>query len=257
MNQIIPTTEPFLLPGNSNIGCILTHGFTGTPKEMRWMGEALQKNGITVLGPRLTGHATRPEDMIRSRYTDWIASVEDAYCLLSGMVEHIYLAGLSMGGALALLGASYLPVRGVIAMAAPYRLPDDPRLRHIEWLSKTIAYMPKSNEPDGAGWFDKSAYQDHISYPQNPLRSISELNKLLGELRNALPKVTAPALLIYSSDDHYLPMGSEDSLNYIYNHLGSATKEKLLISGSGHVLPRDARRETVFQTAIDFITRIG
>jgi carboxylesterase len=124
--MIIPTTEPFFFPGRNNApGILLTHGFTGTPKEMRWMGEYLnQKHGFTCLGVRLTGHATRPEDMIRSRYTDWLASVEDGFHLLAGAAPRVYLAGLSMGGVLSLLAASSLPVHGVIAMATPYNLPE-------------------------------------------------------------------------------------------------------------------------------------
>ena len=50
MTQIIKTAEPFFLPGNgknSRIGCLLIHGFTGTPKEMRWMGEYLNKKGFS------------------------------------------------------------------------------------------------------------------------------------------------------------------------------------------------------------------
>ena len=45
--MIIPTAEPFFFPGN-RIGCLLVHGFTGAPKEMRWMGEYLNQQGYTV-----------------------------------------------------------------------------------------------------------------------------------------------------------------------------------------------------------------
>ena len=97
MSQIIPTAEPFLLPGDSSKpACLLIHGFTGTPKEMRWMGEFLNRQGYTCLAVRLTGHATDPEDMIRSRWTDWAASVEDGYALLRGLTDNIFLIGLSM-----------------------------------------------------------------------------------------------------------------------------------------------------------------
>lgn len=254
MTQIIPTTEPFFLPGSSPIGVLLVHGFTGTPKEMRWMGEWLNReHGFSCLGIRLAGHATRPEDMIRSNYTDWLLSVEEGYHLLSGAAERIVLAGLSMGGVLSLTMAARLPAAGVIGMATPYGLPPDWRLNYTEWLSKFQPYLPKSNDPPGSGWFDQQAWQEHISYPQNPLRSIGELKKLLAEMRAALPNVNVPALLIYSTDDIYLPLGSENSMNYIYNHLGSARKEKLLLAGSGHVLTRDAQRQTVFRAAAEFI----
>lgn len=254
MNQILPTAEPFFFPGSSETGILLIHGFTGTPKEMRWMGEFLNRqHGFPCLGVRLAGHATRVEDMIRSNYTDWLASVEDGYALLSGVARRIVLAGLSMGGVLALTMAARLPTAGVIAMATPYGLPPDWRLNHTEWLSKFQPYLPKSSAPPDAGWFDKEAWKDHVSYPQNPVRSIGEFKKLLEAMRAALPTVTAPALLIYSRDDHYLPLGSEASMNFIYNHLGSQRKEKLLLAGSGHVLTRDAQRDTVFHAAAQFV----
>jgi carboxylesterase len=97
--MIIPTAEPFFFAGN-RVGCLLIHGFSGTPKEMRWMGEYLGNLGYSVLGIRLAGHATQPEDMQRMHWQDWLASVEDGYWLLQGSVDQVFLIGLSMGGIL-------------------------------------------------------------------------------------------------------------------------------------------------------------
>lgn len=255
MNQIIPTAEPFFFPGEpSKPACLLIHGFTGTPKEMRWMGEFLNEQGYTCLGIRLAGHATDPEDMIRSNWTDWAASVEDGYSLLRSVTANIFLIGLSMGGVLSLLMSTRLDVRGVVAMSTPYKLPDDPRLRHVDWIAKMIPYMPKSKEEPGSGWFDKEAWKDHASYPQNPVRSIGQLNQLLGALRAALPDVHAPVLLMHSNDDRYvLP----ENMELLHAGLVNATdKTKLYLTGSGHVLPRDAARQQVFRSALDFIQRI-
>ncbi len=255
MIQIIPTAEPFLFVGEpSKPACLLIHGFTGTPKEMRWMGEFLNQQGYTCLGIRLAGHATDPEDMIRSNWTDWTASVEDGYQLLRGVSDNIFIIGLSMGGVLSLLMSTRLDVKGVVAMSTPYKLPEDPRLRHVDWIAKMIAYMPKSNEEPGTGWFDKEAWKDHVSYPQNPVRSIGQLNRLLGEMRAALSDVRVPVLQIHSKDDHYvLP----DNMELIYADLVNASdKTKLYVTGSGHVIPRDAARQNVFQYALEFIQRI-
>ena len=252
MPQIIPSAEPFFFPGNE-VGCLLVHGFTGVPKEMRWMGEYLHRQGFSVLGVRLAGHATQPEDMIRMNYPDWLASLEDGFHFLGGATKSIYLMGLSMGGTLALTAAATLPVRGVVAMSSPYRLPDDGRLRYIDLFAKIQPFLPKSNKAPGAGWFDKPAYQDHIHYPQNPVRSIGQLNRLLAEMRAALPGVKVPVLLIHSRDDEaVLP----DSMPSIYNDLGCADKSMLWIEKSGHVITRDAQRETVFKAAADFVRRI-
>jgi carboxylesterase len=253
MAQIIPTAEPFFFPASSEVGVLLVHGFTGAPKEMRWMGEFLHQQGFTVLGIRLSGHATCPEDMLRSSYTDWLASVEDGFHLLSGTVKSVYMMGLSMGGVLTLTTAAYLPVKGLVAMSTPYSLPPDPRLRHIEWISKAVPFMPKGDEEPGSSWFDKEAWKEHVSYPQNPLHAVGELNKLLGFMRAALPQIQKPALLIHSRDDNYVV---KDSLQQIYAHLGTPDKDMLWIEGSGHVITRDAQRQTVFRAATDFVSRV-
>ena len=255
MNQIIPTAEPFLFLGEpSKPACLLIHGFTGTPKEMRWMGEFLNRQGYTCLGIRLAGHATDPADMIRSNWTDWAASVEDGYSLLQSFTANIFLIGLSMGGVLSLLMSTRLDVKGVVAMSTPYKLPDDPRLRHIDWIARMIPYMPKSNEEPGSSWFDKEAWKDHISYPQNPVRSIGQLNQLLGAMRAVLPNVQVPVLMMHSKDDGYvLP----ENIELLYADLANASdKTKLYITESGHVIPRDAARQQAFQFALEFIQRI-
>ncbi len=255
MTQILPTAEPFLFIGEpSKPACLLIHGFTGTPKEMRWMGEFLHQQGYTCLGVRLAGHATDPEDMIRSNWTDWTASVEDAYHLLRGLTDNIFLVGLSMGGILSLLMSTRLDVKGVVAMSTPYKLPDDPRLRRVDWIARMIPYMPKSDEEPGSSWFDKEAWKDHVSYPMNPVRSIGQLNHLLAEMRAALPQLHVPVLLMHSLDDHYvLP----ENMDLIYADLVNASDKTMLhVTGSGHVVSRDAARQQVFEDALKFLQRI-
>jgi len=260
--QIIPSTEPFFFPGESgHPGCLLIHGFTGAPKEMRWMGEYLSQQGYPCLGVRLAGHATRPEDMIRSRYTDWMASVEDGYHLLrdalslskGGATDRIYLIGLSMGGMLSLLMSTRLDVVGVIAMSTPYRIPYDYPAWAMKLVSQFLPFQPKSNEEPGASWFDKSAYAGHISYPQNPVRSAAELQTLATEMREALPKVNVPVLLIHSENDTYvLP----ENMEHIYTNLGTSDKTKLYVTEAGHVVTSDAAKDQVFEAAKEFIQRI-
>jgi carboxylesterase len=256
MPQIIPTAEPFLFQGDaSKPACLLIHGFTGVPKEMRLLGEYLHQQGHTCLGVRLTGHATKPEDMIRSRYTDWMASVEDGYHLLRGVSEKIFLVGLSMGGALSLLMSTRLKVEGVAAMSTPYEMPHEYPAWFLRGSSKVKKFSPKSKGKPGSGWFDKDAYQEHISYPKNPVRSAAELKELLIEMQAALPKVSVPVLLIHSKDDMYVLPGNMEK---VYAGLVHAReKTKLYIAGSGHVVTRDAARQQVFELVSEFIQRVG
>jgi carboxylesterase len=191
--------------------------------------------------------------MIRSRYTDWIASVEDGYHLLCGITDRVYLMGLSMGGVLALLMSTRLDVAGVVGMSTLYRIPYGYPAWMIKLFSKFIRFQPKSKEEPGSSWFDKDAYAQHVSYPENPVRSGAELKLLAAEMRAALPRVRVPVLLIHSKNDTYvLP----ENMERIYAELGAPDKTKLYITGSGHVVTRDAARDQVFEAASAFIRRV-
>ncbi|HEX9090939.1 MAG TPA: alpha/beta fold hydrolase, partial [Anaerolineales bacterium] len=172
--MIIPTAEPFIFPGNK-IGCLLIHGFTGAPKEMRWMGEYLSGRGYSVLGVRLAGHATDPKDMQRMKWQDWLESVEDGYCLLKGMADKVFVMGLSMGGILSLLFAAHQPVAGVVVMSVPYDLPNDPRLRFAKLLAGIVPKVGKAP----ADWHNLEAAKDHVEYPYLSTKGIVQLHDLL------------------------------------------------------------------------------
>jgi carboxylesterase len=255
-HQIIETAEPFFFPGDpTKPACLLIHGFTGVPKEMRLLGEYLNGQGYTCLGIRLTGHATTPEDMIRSRYTDWMASVEDGYHLLRGVSRDIILIGLSMGGALSLLMSTKLKVMGAVAMSTPFGLPRDYPAWFLRVASTVMKFNPKGKDTPGSSWFDKDAYREQISYPQNPVRSVAELRELLIEMRSALPNVNVPVLLIHSKDDTYvLP----ENMEKVYAALVNVSdRNKLYVTGSSHVVTRDAARHQVFESVLTFIQRVG
>ncbi len=257
MPLLLPTAEPFFFP-RGPVGVLLIHGFTGTPKEMRWMGEYLAGQGFSALGLRLAGHATDPKDMLRVRWRDWLADVECGWHLLHDSCPQVFLAGLSMGGMLGLTFASTsysqaCPVAGVIAMSTPYALKADWRLPFTGLLSAIQREVPKG-PPD---WRDEAAGREHVDYPAYPTRAIAELRDLLAEMRRCLPQVKAPVLLVHSRTDSGGGGFVPDSMSKIYAELGSQDKEMLWVENSGHVVIREPERERVFQAAAQFIRRVG
>jgi carboxylesterase len=244
--KIIPSAEPFYLQGNQT-GCILLHGFTGTPKEMRWLGDFLNSKSITIITPRLSGHATTPEDMQRSNTNDWIASVEDAYHFIRPNVEQLFVIGLSMGGMLASIAASYLKFDGLVTISTPYEIPQkDWRLRYIRQFA---LIQPKVNKGTG-DWHNLDAAKDHVDYPYHPTRSIAELLDLFIELKLALPKLNLPCLHIHSTDDQSVPYFH---LQKIFDNNGSSNKQQMTVHNSGHVIIREPDRFQVFEKILEFI----
>lgn len=248
--RIHPKAEPFWFAGDG-IGCLLTHGFTGAPAEVKLLGEHLAGQGRTVFGPRLFGHGTDEADLDRAQYQDWLASAEDGYHLLRQTCDRVFLAGLSMGAAISLSLASHLPVDGVIGLSTAYKLPDDPRVPFIRPLSLFWRRLTKGD----SDWHDPSGQQLHYSYPAYPVPAVAELVDLLADMRRSLSQIQAPVLLMQSKQDGSMAVPA-DAMPSIAQALARTEVETHWLENSGHVITLDAEREQVFQTVSQFIDRI-
>lgn len=71
---------------------------------------------------RLAGHCTSPEDLARTSWEEWVASGRRALHHLRDRCRAVAVAGLSMGGAIALHMAATEDPDAVVAMATPVRL---------------------------------------------------------------------------------------------------------------------------------------
>jgi carboxylesterase len=126
----------FSYPGhgpNAGIGVAICHGFTGSPLSVLPWAEHLASEGYAVTVPLLPGHGTDWRQLARTRWSDWYRSFEDAYLELAGKTGTCFVAGLSMGGAIALLAASRHNVSGV-SVVNPGLWFDDRRVRVIGLL---------------------------------------------------------------------------------------------------------------------------
>jgi len=76
---------------------------------------------------------------------------------------------------------------------------------------------------------------------------------MLEEMRPRLSKATAPALLIHSREDNFIPPAD---MQHIYDSLGSAVKRMVHIKNSNHIITCDAAREDVFRETGSFVAQI-
>jgi len=252
MSYIVPGSEPFFLPGGAT-GCLLLHGFSAMPEEMRPLGEYLAQKGFTVLGIRLAGHATHPNDLKHTHWTDWLDNVEDGLALLSKMCAKRVLIGQSLGGMIALIAAARYDVSGVVGLSTPYGSSKSERL--VDVLQRLL--QPTIHNPVGRFPPDHPLYNrrelNYPAYPEVPSRILTELDRLATAMVATLPQVRVPALLIHSREDHSVPFTCMQS---IYDHLGSSHKEMLPLKGMDHSLVQDPKRRVVFEAVEKFLTDI-
>ena len=130
---------------------MLLVGFTGTPSEMRPIGEALAKRGYAVRAPLLPGHGTCVEDLAATTWPQWFAAAMDEWTDLGSRSPMRVIAGLSMGALLALHLAHDRPreVRAVAALAPALELTRQRNAEIARWLSwlpalpRRAAIVPK------------------------------------------------------------------------------------------------------------------
>jgi len=245
MPQIIPGAEPFFFEG-SQVGCLVSHGFTGTPQSMRFLGETLaREGGLTVIGPRLKGHGTSPEDMAQSTAEDWIRSVEEALAVLRQRCEKIFMTGLSMGGTLTLyMAAMYADViRGAIPINGAISF-HDPDFAALAFMPNAPATIP------GVGSDIKRPGVTELAYPVVPVPAIRQIYALGDVTRDLLPRVTCPALVFQSRDDHVVP---PDNAPYIVEHIGAQDKRLVWLDNSYHVATLDNDKERIANETLRFI----
>jgi len=244
----LPYAEPFCLKSGP-IAFLLLHGFTGTPYEMRELGQRLAEAGYTSLGVCLAGHATRWQDLVNTTWRDWFNSALAGYEQLVGQSEAVFVAGLSMGAALALHLAAHRPVSGVVGMSTP--LQASLRQRLMIPFARIRPYVMKRN---GSSILDPTAKALHPTYDRIPLRPAASLADLLDHLWDDLPEVRTPVLLIHSRQD---PVADPANVPLILDRLGSTDKALHWVEHSAHIITEDYDKEEVFIQTLCFAKRLS
>ncbi|QZY55735.1 alpha/beta hydrolase [Crassaminicella profunda] len=244
MNYIHKYAEPFFYEGNDE-GCLLIHGFTGTPSHMRLLGNALKGEGYTVKGILLKGHGTCVEDMKNCNWKDWMKDAMEGYEELRKKCSKVYVMGLSMGGVLSLLLAEKYPVEKVISIAAPVRIYD--RLAKFSFIAKY--FMPyKRWKSSPVQQEEESTYK--IAYDALPVGTVPSLLKLMKKAEKNLLKITCPTLIIQSHMDQTV---KPISAKIIHDKIASKEKEILWLERSKHVCTLGPEREYMHKKIITFL----
>ena len=253
-------TEEFFFPG-SGLSALLIHGLSGTPYEMRLLGQHLATAGVRVLGIRLAGHCGRPEELGEVTHDNWYESVVEGFERLRSYDEPNVVIGLSMGAVLAARLAidQREAVSGVVMLAPAFYLSFWTRtfLRmvrpSISFANRIYVYQQRGSDIHDAG-----ARSIHPGNRLMPLRAGLDLIELSDRVRSKLPELVQPTLVIQSRQDHTCPFNK--NVAYLMSHLGCADPRLIALDESFHVITVDSERERVAHETLEFILpfrRIG
>lgn len=244
--------DPFELAGDDR-GVLCIHGFTGTPHDVRFLGESLTQRGMSVSGIALPGHATRIEDLEPITRADWTDAVTAAYDALAARCRRVAVVGQSMGGLLALHLATRRPVAAVASLAAPLWLEGIARIvarsatRGV--LRGRVRFLPKLGGPDVR---DADERRINPSYRAFPARALGELLELMELVDAALPDVRAPLLVLHGRQDHTAPVASA---HRIAARAAAGELRLRILPRSYHLIANDVERTVVAAEVGHFLER--
>jgi len=246
--------QAFDLDGDGAVGVVLLHGFTGSPYEVRYLGERLAAAGFPVAAPLLPGHGTRIEDLDGTRWEDWVDHVERAADGMGRRCDRVAIVGQSLGGLLALYIASRRTALTCVAsLAAPLWLDGLPG-RVAGWAHRRsgrpdlpIKAIPKFG---GSDVLDPISKAENPCYPAIPIKALAQLVAFMTVVDASLSKVTQPTLVLHARQDHTAPVACAA-------RIAEATRAKRMriLPRSYHLIAVDVERDIVAAEVIDFVRR--
>ncbi|HMI48292.1 MAG TPA: alpha/beta hydrolase, partial [Gemmatimonadaceae bacterium] len=85
--------------------------------------------------------------------------------------------------------------------------------------------------------------EKNLAYGAVTARALFELSKVMTRARKALPRVTAPTLIVQSRED---PRVAPEVAESAVKEIGAKEKKLVFTEGAGHIITVDYGRERVF-----------
>jgi carboxylesterase len=241
-----PDAQPYE-GGSGPAGVLLCHGFTGSPKSMVGWAQYLEAAGFQVLLPCLPCHGTRWQELNNSTWTDWYACVAEAFTTMRARCNHVFLAGLSMGGTLALrLAEQHGDHVSGLTLVNPVINITDPRMRILPILRAIPSFPGIVNDIAKPG-------QDEFGYQRLPLRALHSQTFLWADVRRNLHRVDQPLLVYRSIHDHVV---DPSSVRLIKAGVRSSDQSYVELKRSYHVATLDYDAEDIFSGSAAFFRRL-
>ena len=216
---------------------------------MRPWARFLEADGFHVVVPRLPGHGTRWEELNETAWTDWYDAVDRAFVNLRARSEQVFLAGLSMGGALCLrLAEQHGEAVAGLTVVNPVVRHRDPRFKILFLLKYAMPSVDAiANDVANPG-------QTEVAYPRTPLRALHSQTKLWAAIRADLDRVEQPLLIYRSRHDHVV---DDSSLPVITAGVRSPDLTIVTLERSYHVATLDYEAEEIFAGSASFFRRLA
>ena len=259
--------QPFEM-GDGKSGFLLLHGFTGTPAEVRGLGETLAQLGWHSHAPLLPGFGSDIVNLDQRRRADWLDAARDVWEKLHHRYQPSVLFGYSMGGAIAIHLACELSP-DILVLAAPFwRMPGwmprlipaarifTPHMRPFKKADFSDVRLRREFERIMPGIdLDDSEVQESIRAEFTlPLTALHEAMKLGSSAYKLAKRVQCPVLVLQGEQDTIV---RSDQTRKLFRRIGSPRKSYQSIpTGHDLLMAGTPQLEQTVNTVLGFIESI-
>ena len=252
--------QPRAFHHGGRLGFVLVHGLAGTPIEVRYVGNALQRAGHVVECPELAGHGGSVSDLRNTCWEDWYGSIEASLERVRRQCDIVIVGGLSIGAMLALnLAADHADEIDGVMLFSPtlkfdgwsvpwysflVRMCRETPIRHIGWYSDRWPHGIKNERLRQfvVRQMMSNPSQDYGPY-KTPGEALRQMVRIVDHVRPKLPAIKQPALILHARDDDMASLGNTA---YLQKKLGGQV-ETFVLDDSYHMITIDQQRDLVVE----------
>jgi len=250
MIYVHPQAEPFILKGETDTALLFIHGFTASPSEVYPVARLVHaSNSCTVTGILLPGHGSHPKFLNRCKWWDWYGAVEMELNYLMENYERVFVAGLSMGGLLAMqAGLNIKGLKGLVTINAPiyYQNPLLPCCAPLYGYIRP--YYPKKIDTE----LLRLEEEGRFAYRVMPVKAFRNLMRLRVSIMSNIQQMKIPVLIMQSLLDESVAAKSGD---FILEKTQGADARLVKLRHSGHVATMGVEKEQITQEIVAFMSQ--
>ena len=253
----IRKAETIILKKGSRQALLLFHGFSDEPETLRHLAEHLFRHlDLDVYIPLLNGHGGTMEEFRNVSFHSWREQARSITGELMREYANVSVGGFSMGSLLALeVAAAFPEVKKCLLLAPPLVFPPGRSLllSLLPVIMLFKKYKNKALDQNGGNrniLDEEQRLNYRPRFEREPLKAIRQYDLLRRRVKRKMGDVKSPVLAVFSLRDRVAVIKNRI---YLIKKLSGVPLVTITLTESGHMLPVDRDRFTLFRAIKYFI----
>jgi carboxylesterase len=229
---------------------LVVHGGGDTPQIVAGLARFLHEHGYAVRVPLLHAHGRDLHALGSASASAWHAQIHEELTALRRGHASVAVAGLSVGGAVAIRVLAERDDVSAAVLLAPY-VAVPPLVRRLAdtsaWWGWLLPYVSSRGEQS---IHDRDAAATTLGHGLVTPAMLRALRDVADAAWDALPRVRTPSLVIQSREDNRI---AAEEAERGFARLGSTEKKFVWTNGAGHVITVDFGYQRVFDLTRDWL----